>query len=67
MLRVRLSSIDTVCRMVERRVGIAVIPGAALQHHRKLAIQVIQLTDGWALRKLMIAFDGSRTCRTLNS
>ena len=53
-LRVRLSSIDTVCRMVESRVGIAVVPETALHHQKKLAIQVVQLTDSWAVRKLMI-------------
>ena len=53
-LRVRLSSVDTVCRMVESRVGIAVIPESALRHQKKLAIQVIQLTDSWAVRKLVI-------------
>jgi DNA-binding transcriptional LysR family regulator len=53
-LRVRLSSIDTVCRMVESRVGIAVIPQSSLHHQKKLAVQVVQLTDGWAVRKLMI-------------
>jgi DNA-binding transcriptional LysR family regulator len=53
-LRVRLSSIDTVCRMVESRVGIAVIPETALHHQKTLAIHVIQLTDAWALRKLVI-------------
>jgi DNA-binding transcriptional LysR family regulator len=53
-LRVRLSSIDTVCRMVESRVGIAVIPETALHHQKKLAIQVIQLTDSWAVRKLVV-------------
>ena len=53
-LRVRLSSIDTVCRMVESGVGIAVIPETALHHQKKLAIQVVQLTDSWAVRKLMI-------------
>ena len=53
-LRVRLSSIDTVCRMVERRVGIAIIPETALHHQKPLAIRAIQLTDAWALRKLVI-------------
>jgi DNA-binding transcriptional LysR family regulator len=53
-LRVRLSSIETVCRMVESRVGIAVIPESALHHQKKLAIQVVQLTDSWAIRKLVI-------------
>jgi hypothetical protein len=35
-------------------VGIAVIPETALHHQKKLAIQVVQLTDSWAVRKLMI-------------
>jgi DNA-binding transcriptional LysR family regulator len=53
-LRVRLSSLDTVCRMVESGVGIAIIPGTALHHQKKLAIQVVQLADSWAVRNLMI-------------
>jgi DNA-binding transcriptional LysR family regulator len=53
-LRVRLSSFDTVCRMVESRVGIAVIPESALRHQKTLALRVVQLTDAWALRKLVI-------------
>ena len=53
-LRVRLSSLDTVCRMVESRVGIAVIPETALHHKKQLAIQVVQLADSWAVRKLVI-------------
>jgi DNA-binding transcriptional LysR family regulator len=53
-LRVRLNSIDSVCRMVARRVGIAIIPWSALHHQQKLAIQVVELKDTWAPRKLMI-------------
>jgi DNA-binding transcriptional LysR family regulator len=53
-LRVRLNSIDSVTRMVASQVGIAIIPGSALHHQQGLAIRVIELTDAWALRKLMI-------------
>jgi DNA-binding transcriptional LysR family regulator len=53
-LRVRLNSIDSVCRMVARRVGIAIIPWSALHHQQKLAVRVVELTDTWAPRKLMI-------------
>jgi DNA-binding transcriptional LysR family regulator len=53
-LRVRLNSIDSVSRMVASRAGIAIIPGSALHHQQGLAIRVIELTDAWALRKLMI-------------
>jgi DNA-binding transcriptional LysR family regulator len=40
--------------MVASGVGIAVIPESALQHQKKLAIQAVQLTDSWSVRKLMI-------------
>jgi DNA-binding transcriptional LysR family regulator len=53
-LRVRLSSIDTVCRMVDSGVGVAVIPESAMHHQKRPAIQVVRLTDSWALRKLVI-------------
>jgi molybdate transport repressor ModE-like protein len=52
-MRVRLTSFDTICRMVENRVGVAVIPESAL-HRQRPAIRVIHLTDAWAVRKLMI-------------
>jgi DNA-binding transcriptional LysR family regulator len=53
-LRVRLSGFDVICRMVEHGVGVAVIPETAARYRRRSAIAVVHLTDGWALRKLMI-------------
>lgn len=54
-LRVRLRSFDTVCRLVECNVGIGVVPGStASRNMRTMALHRIELTDEWALRKLMI-------------
>jgi DNA-binding transcriptional LysR family regulator len=51
-LRVQLSG--SICRMVEHRVGIAVVPETATHFRRRQTITVINLTDAWALRKLML-------------
>jgi DNA-binding transcriptional LysR family regulator len=53
-LRVRLSGFDAICRMVEHGAGVAVIPEAATRFRRRSAIKVVQLTDAWALRNLLI-------------
>jgi DNA-binding transcriptional LysR family regulator len=53
-LRVRLSGFDAICRMVEHGVGVAVIPEAAARFRHGSAIKVVQLTDAWAVRRLMI-------------
>jgi molybdate transport repressor ModE-like protein len=51
-LRVRLNGFDAVCRMVERGIGLAVIPWTAAQRaQRSMAIRVIPLTDLWARRR----------------
>jgi DNA-binding transcriptional LysR family regulator len=53
-VRVRLTSFDAICQMVELGVGIAVVPETAARRYRRGAIQVIGLTDEWAIRKLSI-------------
>jgi DNA-binding transcriptional LysR family regulator len=53
-LRVRLSGFDAICRMVEHGAGVAVIPETATRFRRRAAIKVVQLTDAWAQRKLVI-------------
>jgi DNA-binding transcriptional LysR family regulator len=53
-LRVRLSGFDAICRMVEHGAGVAVIPETATRFRRRSAIKVVQLTDAWALRTLVI-------------
>lgn len=53
--RVRLRGFDAVCRMVERNVGIGVIPErAAARLQRSMAIRRVRLTDAWATRLLRI-------------
>jgi DNA-binding transcriptional LysR family regulator len=53
--RVRLRSFDAVCRMVERNVGVGVIPEhAAIRLQRSMAIRRVRLTDAWATRLLRI-------------
>jgi DNA-binding transcriptional LysR family regulator len=53
-LRVRLNGFDAICRMVEHGAGVAVIPETATRFRRKSAIKIVQLTDAWAVRKLVI-------------
>lgn len=51
-LRIRVRSFESMCRMVENDVGIAVLPhSAALRHSKTMRISLIELTDPWALRE----------------
>jgi DNA-binding transcriptional LysR family regulator len=53
--RVRLRGLDAVCRMVERNVGVGVIPErAAIRLQRSMAIRRVRLADAWATRLLRI-------------
>lgn len=55
MLRVRVNGFEAVGRMVERGVGLGVIPkSAALRCRKSMAIAVLRLTDKWALRRLLV-------------
>jgi DNA-binding transcriptional LysR family regulator len=53
--RVRLRSLDSVCRLVAQDVGISVIPGRAAKRLAG-AVELVarELTDNWASRKLMV-------------
>lgn len=54
--RVRLRSLDAVCRMAAAGAGVAVLPeSAALRAHAVMPIRHIKLTDSWAIRKLLIS------------
>ncbi len=58
-LRVRLRGFDAVCRMVEQGVGVSVIPETAAERCRKsMAIEIVRLSDPWALRELTICIRG---------
>src|ERR1700686_496082 len=54
-LRVQLRSFDAVCRMVECKVGIGIVPETTARRVSKtMAIAVVNLSDAWAVRDLTI-------------
>ena len=54
-LRVQLRSFDAVCRLVECKVGIGIVPETTARRVAKtMAIAVVPLTDAWAARELTI-------------
>jgi DNA-binding transcriptional LysR family regulator len=54
-LRVQMRSFDSVCRLVECRVGIGIVPETTARRlSRTMAIAVVALTDPWAERDLTI-------------
>jgi DNA-binding transcriptional LysR family regulator len=58
-LRVRLSNFDSIARMVESGIGVAVLPNrAALRYRQSMAIQIVPLTDRWAPRHFTICVRG---------
>jgi DNA-binding transcriptional LysR family regulator len=52
-LRVQLRSFDAVCRLVERDVGIGIVPETTARRMAS-AIVPVELTDPWAVRELTI-------------
>jgi DNA-binding transcriptional LysR family regulator len=54
-LRIQLRSFDAVCRMVEGNVGIGIVPETTARRAAKtISIDIVELTDAWALRDLTI-------------
>src|SRR5690242_21778184 len=54
-LRVQLRSFDAVCRLVECKVGIGIVPETTARRvANTMAIKPIALADAWALRDLTI-------------
>jgi len=53
--RVRLRSFEAVCGMVERGLGVAVVPeSAAIRCQGSMAIRRVRLSDAWASRQLTL-------------
>jgi DNA-binding transcriptional LysR family regulator len=53
--RIRLRSLEAVCRMVGHGVGVGIVPqAAALRYGRAARIQRVKLTDPWATRALVL-------------
>jgi DNA-binding transcriptional LysR family regulator len=58
-LRVQLRSFDAVCRLVECKVGIGIVPETTARRvMRTMAIAIVPLTDAWAVRDLTICIRG---------
>jgi molybdate transport repressor ModE-like protein len=54
-LRIQLRSFDGVCRLVERNVGVGIVPETTARWAaRTMEIKAVALTDPWALRDLSI-------------
>ena len=54
-LRIQLRSFDAVCRLVERNVGIGIVPETTARRVvPAMAIASVDLTDAWAVRDLTI-------------
>jgi len=54
-VRVRLSSFDVICQMVEGGTGIAIVPEAtARRWRRSMALSIAHLTDSWTKRHLSL-------------
>ena len=57
--RVQLRSFDAVCRMVECKVGLGIVPqSTATGAMRGMAIEMVELDDSWAQRELTICVRG---------
>jgi DNA-binding transcriptional LysR family regulator len=60
-LRVRLPGFDSVCRLVESGIGLAIVPkAAAVRCRRSMPIRIVPLTDAWALRRLRLCVKDAR-------
>jgi DNA-binding transcriptional LysR family regulator len=54
-LRIEVSNFEGACRMIEAGVGIGVIPeSAARRHAEALQIEIVPLTDAWAVRQMHV-------------
>jgi DNA-binding transcriptional LysR family regulator len=61
-LRIRLNGSDLMCQMVEKGIGVAILPETAARRcQQSMAIQVIPLTDTWTRRHLKICVRSFRS------
>ena len=67
-LRVQLRSFDAVCRMVECKVGIGIVPETtAGGSSETMAIATVGLADAWAVRELTICIRRLGSCRPMRA
>jgi DNA-binding transcriptional LysR family regulator len=56
-VKIRVSSLDALCRMVHAGLGIAVVPEqVGLLYVNALDVRVLSLSDAWAVRRLVMIF-----------
>lgn len=61
-LRIRLNALDAVCTMVERGIGLAVVPErTARRCQQSMAIRIIGLSDAWAIRHFTVCAKNPRS------
>jgi DNA-binding transcriptional LysR family regulator len=60
-MRVQVRSFDAMCHMITAGLGIGVLPlGACASQVQALQLKVVRITDAWAQRKLVVAFNPQR-------
>jgi DNA-binding transcriptional LysR family regulator len=57
-LRVRMTSFDAICQMVELGAGVSIVPETAARRYRKATIAIVRLRDEWMERRLSICCRG---------
>jgi len=61
-VRVRLSSFDVICQMVEAGTGLAIVPQAAAKRwHRLATFSIVPLSDAWVMRHLTLCVRSLRS------
>ncbi len=56
-VKIRVSSLDALCRMVHAGLGIAIVPEqVGLLYVNALDVRLLSLTDDWAVRRLVMIF-----------
>lgn len=54
-MRVQIGNFEACCRMIEEHVGIGIIPlSAASRLSKQMAVEIVNLSDDWAVRKLTL-------------
>lgn len=68
-IKIRVGSLDAVCRMVHAGLGVAVVPHLAGElNASSLDLVMVPLSDPWALRRLVIIYKaGSQLDATVNT
>ena len=60
MKRIQVSSFDAMCRLVETRLGITMLPKAVLAPHVAAGrIRMVTLKEDWALRQMAVVIRDS--------